>query len=403
MADIRKIKVMISSRSLTRVFDACPLKEVRLRLQAFLQGIRWTGHAPGTGPSSASSLVGRDQALFDVWIHENDAGRAADKSTLAVSLEEIDKADIIVVLYTGEAGSVEADAPIGICHAELREALARRPEIVSIIGLEPLQPIKSERDRAFRRYIESQSLYRRRVDDEATLYDAVAELLQQRVSVLVRRGAMVGVRKRDRGPALDWNRLDLAARRDAMRIALARQLQAEEFGLIKGREQLHLVRLPDGQSVAARLDAIAAALTVAVARESVGQPFLRDHIQASTLKENDIPGVVHLIACHRGISESQAVRILGTPDAISVSSDFGVYIADHVQKIQLVFLAQCSDETSTALAVRLFREWLIQSGEGLRIVERSRSRRRIILAIANEQPESGEGRKVDHLRRRRSV
>ena len=36
--------------------------------------------------------------------------------------------------------------------------------------------------------------------------------------------------------------------------------------------------------------------------------------------------------------------MLGTPDAMSVASDFGVYAADHVQKIQVVFLAQCSDE-----------------------------------------------------------
>jgi len=56
-----------------------------------------------------------------------------------------------------------------------------------------------------------------------------------------------------------------------------------------------------------------------------------------------------------------------------------------VQKIQIVFLAQCSDETAVALAVRRFREWLRQSGEEEKLMARAASRERILAAVAREQ------------------
>ena len=138
MADIRKIRIMISSRSLTTVFGESPLRVVRERLRTFLHSIRWQGIQTLPGTSQIEGKVGRDQALFDVWIHEDDVGRAADSSTLEMSLKEINRADIILVLYTGEAGSAEGDSEIGICHAELKEAIYRRSELVVRFDLLPL-------------------------------------------------------------------------------------------------------------------------------------------------------------------------------------------------------------------------------------------------------------------------
>jgi hypothetical protein len=112
MADIDQVRVMISSRSEVPVFkDPQRLSSVRKELQAFLQAIRW---------SQGERLVGVDGPLFRVRIHENWAGAAAEKSTLQLSIDEIERADIVIVLYTGEAGSAEKGSPIGICHAELQ-------------------------------------------------------------------------------------------------------------------------------------------------------------------------------------------------------------------------------------------------------------------------------------------
>jgi hypothetical protein len=124
-------------------------------------------------------------------------------------------------------------------------------------------------------------------------------------------------------------------------------------------------------------------MTVAAAREMVGQPSLRDHALADAVKGKR-GGPVHLIACHRSITESQASRHLGFPDATVVSTSFGVYVADNIQKIQVVFIANCRDETSTRQGVQRVFDWLEQSGEGVLLRDRALSRARIVRAIAKE-------------------
>jgi hypothetical protein len=117
----------------------------------------------------------------------------------------------------------------------------------------------------------------------------------------------------------------------------------------------------------------------------VGQPFLDDHLHADELKASTATGgPVHVIACHKGVTESQAMRVLGFPDATIVRAPFGVYVADDVQKIQLVFLRDCRNPTQTGHAVQRFIDWLDQSGEGERLGGRAESRLRIVAAIAGE-------------------
>jgi hypothetical protein len=138
-----------------------------------------------------------------------------------------------------------------------------------------------------------------------------------------------------------------------------------------------------GISVVIVPDAIPAALSVAPARELVGQPFLQDHRLAKLLQRK-VAGPVHLIACHRTITESQAARQLGFPDATIVARDFGVYVADDVQKIQIIFIANCRDETATRQGVQRVFDWLEQTGEDSKLAERAASRAKIVQAIAKE-------------------
>jgi len=96
-------------------------------------------------------------------------------------------------------------------------------------------------------------------------------------------------------------------------------------------------------------------------------------------------GPVHLIACQKGVTETQALRQLGFPDAIAVTAPFGVYVADPVQKIQMVFMANCRDETTTRGQLQRFLQWLAQEGEDRRLAGRAGARRRIADLIAKEQ------------------
>src|SRR5438067_2322605 len=121
--------------------------------------------------------------------------------------------------------------------------------------------------------------------------------------------------------------------------------------------------------------AIPAAISVASAREMVGQPFLRNHELVDLLPKDGI-GPVHLIACHRSVTEGQAMKQLGFPDATIVSPPFGVYVADPIQRIQLLFLANCRDDRSTRHAVQRAFEWLAQTGEGERLAARAEARAR---------------------------
>jgi hypothetical protein len=53
--------------------------------------------------------------------------------------------------------------------------------------------------------------------------------------------------------------------------------------------------------------------------------------------------------------------------------------------IQMVFLRNCRDEANTRYGVQRFLEWLDQTGEGSRLIDRANSRAKIVHAIAKER------------------
>jgi len=367
-----RIRVMISSRSNARVFDPPrKLRDVRLALQAFLRSIRWS--------TDAGVRTGLDEPLFDVWIHEDEAHVAADRTTYQLSLDEIARADIVIALYTGEAGSAGTGNPLGICHAEMHAAITRQPELVHVMELLPLSDSDKRLDREFRDYVGNLGLYRHQASDLQELQRIVAQILQTGTARLVHRAARFATRAVDRGAALDWRRLNLTDRQSQMRQALPDALAAQA---IPGLDGLHAyVGDLAGERVLLRLDAIPGPLTMAAARELVGQPFLRDYRVADVSEKENVPGPIHVIACHRGVTELQASAMLGSPDTMVISSDFGVYASDHIHRTQLVLLKNCADARSIDIAVRHLQDWLLASGEGPAVLARAKARRKIVAAI----------------------
>lgn len=372
MAASELIRVMISSRSNVPVFDdRRALKDVRLALRDHIQGLRW--HAP-PGPDYA-------EPLFEVWIHEDDKGPSAELSTFEISLKRVAWAHLVIVLYTGEAGSARRGEPVGICHAELDAAIGHRPDIVHMVELLPLSTSAERRDVDFRTFVGSLQAFHKQARDETELLRVVTGMLQAVVALQVQRGSVAGSRKGDRGAALEWRRLDMAARQQAMTRALALHLEAEPVGE-GGDGRLRQMPFGDDRPVGVVLDAIAGATSDASARERVGQPFLADHRRAGLLSADDLPGPLHIVACQGSVTVTQALRILGSSDAIAVPTEFGAYVADRAQKIQLFFLGACADLTSTAVAVRRLRAWLSDAGEGENVLIRARARARILHTVA---------------------
>ena len=129
-----------------------------------------------------------------------------------------------------------------------------------------------------------------------------------------------------------------------------------------------------------RVGAVPGAMSVAAARELVGQPFLRDHELVTALERRS--GPVHLVVVQGGATETQAAKQLGSPDATIVPTEFGVYVADEIQKVQMVFLSQCIDPSSIYGRVQTMLNWLDATQEGDRLVRRAENRSRIVSLLA---------------------
>jgi hypothetical protein len=372
MAISRYIRVMISSKCKQSFLPADKksptLTDIRKQLKTEIE---------------AQELF--DQKAFEVWINEEAPPGGGSWDSWETCLKAVKDCDILIVLYNGDAGWASEAGEIGICHDELSTAFSTAPDKVRLIAL-PLIPVDSsaagKRNQRFRDYVDTLTFFRggevNTVDD---LKQRVRQALRDAVVSLAQSGVFEAARgKGDRGQALDWNRMNFNERQSAivsiLRDAIKKRSNSKEtngdlFVGINGREILFVP------------EAIPAAMSVAAAREMVGQPFLKDHEYAPVLAKNR-GGPVHVIGCHKTISESQAMKLLGFPDATVVTTPFGVYVADQVQKIQLVLMANCLDEANTRQRVQRFFEWLRQTGEGELLAQRAAARSRIIKSIADE-------------------
>ncbi|HEU4453092.1 MAG TPA: hypothetical protein VFR81_08525 [Longimicrobium sp.] len=365
---------MISSRNAAEIEfggGTSTLSEVRRKLKEEIE---------------AELLFG--EPVFEVYINEDEPAPAASLDLWEFSLRVVDDADILLVLYSGDAGWTREGNPIGICHAEVQRALHTQRGKVRVVRLPERDGESPERDRIFREAMDRLAAQAPKAETGEDVIEECRRVLARAVPELARLGVRESRRGRyDSGEALDWSRLDFATRRgrmeDALREGLARRPGAEA---LEGGEA---VVVPiDGVRVLFACHAIPAAFTVASAREMVGRPHLRDHEWVPRMEAlgGDVVGPVHLIACNRGVTETQATGMIGFPDTTVVRPPFGVWVADEVQKIQFVLLRDCRDRAATLHGLQRFFEWLSQAEESARLSGRARSRRHIVQAIHDEKP-----------------
>lgn len=367
----RKIKVMISSRCNDRFpiaggAGSRTLSEMRAQLKREIE---------------AEKLFGKE--MFEVWINEDEPPEPGEQDSWDLCVEQAREADLLLVLYNGNAGWSLSAGDIGICHAELMTAFSEssgKVSVVSLLDSDRTQRPSGPQNVRFQGFVDRANLFRG--GSAASPDDVIREAkkaIRESVLNLAHHGAREVKRSRhNAGPALDWSRMDFSARQAAMRAVLVDALAA------RGKATGAGVVLPvAGKKVIFLPSAIPAAMAVAAAREMVGQPFLKDHLSAPHLK-GSVAGPVHVIACHRSVTESQAITLLGFPDATIVTGSFGVYVADNVQKIQLCLISNCRDESSTRHGLQKLFDWLAQTGEDALLAERAASRARIVSAISKE-------------------
>lgn len=373
----KKILVMISSRcSDPIIFDGKEqkLEDLRKKLKDELE---------------AETLLDPSQKVFQVWMNEDEGAEGGAATIWESCMKKVREADILLVLYNGQSGWVEPGGGVGICHAELEAALSTAPDKVRLILLDPQKIGTGEegnRNRRFRRYISRQNLVAEIPKNGDDVIPKCKKAIYKAVLEMARHGARGAHRGRFyTGDPLEWSRLDFQRRQDEMVKVLCDELSHRPKAQKRGS---HIFVPIAEKHVLLLCHAVPAAISIPAAREMIGQPFLYDYEFAKLLKGKHI-GPVHVIACHRSVTESQAIKQLGFPDATVVTPPFGVYVADNIQKIQLAFIANCRDDTSTREGVQSFFDWLEQSGEDLELVKRAAARKNIAVAIAREKRRDG--------------
>lgn len=366
ISETEPLSVMISSRCQDNILYENKQQSIgvlRRAIKSRLQAIKLGG-----------------KQVFSVWIHEDESNASANINNWDVCLEKARRADVFIMLYNGRAGWLGTPLRdgVGICHAELAEAYYRAPCKVRSIQFTQLVKAKSSSaDAAFQSYVVSQKIPGAQVTTGEDALIRAEELAAAIVLGLAREG--VGVNSSGSfyvGEALEWSRLSFQRRRETMTDAMVSLLRSR--GGVNGvsKEPRFAAVQIRGCTVGFVCDSIPASMGTAAARELVGQPFLQDHRYTEGWN-NSIFGPVHVIACQKSVSENQAVRQLGFPDAIVVSAPFGVYVADDVQKIQMAFIANCRDKTTTQVNVQTFLNWLNDCGEAQYLVKRAEQRRAV--------------------------
>jgi len=373
MATSRKIKIMLSSRC-NDIFSSdekVSLTDIRRDLKREIESQILFGFQP-----------------FKVWINEDSEALDHSADSWDSCLQQVRDCDILIVLYNGNAGWAKTGEDVGICHAEYAEALKTSPGKVRFVELPRFEAStdtdQKKRDQRFAAYKNSMSAFRGgEIKTVADLNKEVNKAIFDAVLTQTRRGGEGAKAGRyDLGAALEWSRLDFAGRRAVMEKELLEALSARPDAKRNKTINSATIRIGD-KKVLVKVHAVPAAFSVAAAREPVGRPHLQDHLLVSEL--GVVCGPLHIIACHRTVTENQATNLLGFPDATIINSPFGVYVADNVQKMQFVFLANCRDPVQTRLAVQRFWDWLEQSGESDLLAERASARSRIVKIIAKEQ------------------
>ena len=376
MSQNKFINVMISSRN-SVVFDGKELSSIRSEIKRRIETteIFW-------------------KKLFKVWINEDEPTQSFDNTIWEKCLAHSRKADIIICLNCKESGWIREKDSIGICHAELLAAINVARSKVWVITLNNIVSDKrnekeKKSDKKFNDFIKQQELFSVPVNNFVELISSIDSLMRDAILSLMQKGVIEASRgKGNNGETLSWKRMNYDKRSSVIVKTLNDAITFDDVGHEENKQYyLDFEYEEKGKNIKKSVNvvvhSIPDALSIANARERVGQPFLDDFRNYKKINKDSI-GPIHIIGCHKTVSESQARNILGFPDATILKDSFGIYVADNIQKIQMVFIEKCSDSTSTSMALQEFLNWLVRTNELRKFIKRAESRKKIIHIISEE-------------------
>lgn len=363
-----EIKVMLSSKNNSK-FASKTLTDIRRDLKKHIEDTILFGNK-----------------IFKVMINEDLPSQNTSLTTWETCLKWVEECHILIVLYNGDSGWTIDNGQIGICHNELSHGIrldSNKTFIIDIgeIRLDKSDELKFKRDEKFRNYVKrTNRIFCNEVTNYTELKECISNTLTQAiVNLSVRKLNDDKKGLNHIGEALEWNKLDFYHRAEKIKDILKNSISDMSNSFVE--EDEFFIQVED-KNILFKIHAIPSSFVIS-AREMVGQPFLEDHKVLPEIKI-EFEGPVHLIGCHKTVTESQAMKMLGFPDAIVIKTHFGLYVVDNVQKIQMIFIANCTDTETTQSNFQQMHEWLTYTNEVALLLKRAESRKKIISAIASE-------------------
>ncbi|RFZ91226.1 DUF4062 domain-containing protein [Mucilaginibacter conchicola] len=356
-------KIFISSRNNDPItIDTVPgesLTEIRRKLKAKLESELFMG-----------------KPIFEVKINEDFAADAS-KDSYQTCLDEIKDSDFTIVLYNGYAGWAPPAIEVGICHAEMEQALAVSQNKTAVIDIREFALVNSveadeiKRNKAFEDYLLKMNRFgnpvklmaghRSSADFEEELYQTVLSTLSRHFETRIKLSNQYFSVESNNKVSLDWKKLKYSDRDKAITRILKKLISNSVYFPDVTRP---VFSIPDNMS---REDAKAFA----------GRPFLNDPI----LYDAGKTGPIHFVGVFGTATETQVKNVIGYTDVSVVVSDFGLYVWEQTTHIQMVFLTKCRTEEAINMQFLAFNNWIISSEEYENLLKRAEARTMILAAV----------------------
>lgn len=358
------------------------------RLKVMISSLCNTSITLADGPASLTTIRNKikskllkaklfDRKIFDkCWICEELEG--TDGYTIEAIKAEVDSADILLVLYLGDAGNPMQNEELPPCHFELKRAMDTFPDKVKLIKF-PLKDksAQTDYDKKFIQYVDSIKKIREKVETSMNLDQVVmlcCAATFEKVIQLSKNGLKIKGKYLRGADALNWANLSFEERKNEIINGLRKHFGSDD-------ENNHHVDYQLGEkTIRMNLSALPGNFSEPAARGLLGQPFLFD---SRNLSDDAIIGLIHIVGCYENISEIQAIKLIGINDIVLIPDSFGVFIAEKFFNTQIVLLQNCKDIASLCYRLDRFKQWLTTSPERERILMRAEKRIKIIRAIEN--------------------
>ena len=364
-----KLKIFISSRNNDKVVinkvSADTFTEIRKHIKKELEAIKFL-----------------DKDFFEIKINE-DFGASATTDSYNKCLQEVRDSDFVIALYNGAAGWAPSGIDLGICHAELVEAMNISTRKTAIIDLRNYFSISTsdagdlKRNELFSQYITDLNTFTNPLKlakaNESNdgfkfeLLRSIKNLLYKHLNERIELSNIYFNIGGNNKISLNWKKLKYFDRNKNITTIL-KQLISVSPDFSKFISDAHSI--PDNMSVED-------------AKSFTGRPFLKDQdlIEIPKKGKASIVGPIHFIGVYGNASEIQVKNLIGFLDISAIKDDFGIYVWEQNTHVQLVFLTECRTPEAVKSKFLLFNNWCRSTGEYDNMGKRAEARFHILKSI----------------------